>query len=216
MLRRVVVDKCHLIFTASHWRQKLAKLKNLRLLLCLIVLLTATLPPSRECELEAGMLHCLAEHAILCVVVLSWQARGDSARGRLTAAVVVACDRREGRGVLPQQGTWLGSGGLIVATLALGTGVDYPGVVYILHVGMPWSMIDFAQESGRGGRAREEAMGLFLTGRSLLDVTSVEREMRYMLGARQLGAGQYRWYEQLLLGMAGQLGLSNSADTAES
>ncbi|KAF2462549.1 uncharacterized protein BDR25DRAFT_132956 [Lindgomyces ingoldianus] len=56
MLRQVVVDECHLIFTASHWRQKLAKLKNLRLLPCPIVLLTATLPPSRECELEAGML----------------------------------------------------------------------------------------------------------------------------------------------------------------
>ncbi|KAF1955661.1 hypothetical protein CC80DRAFT_88365 [Byssothecium circinans] len=46
---------------------------------------------------------------------------------------------------------WLKDGGLMVATSALGTGVDFPGVVYILHVGMPWSMIDYAQESGRGG-----------------------------------------------------------------
>jgi len=50
---------------------------------------------------------------------------------------------------------WLTEGGLIVATSALGTGVDFPGITFILHVGMPWSMIDFAQESGRGGRAGE-------------------------------------------------------------
>jgi hypothetical protein len=50
---------------------------------------------------------------------------------------------------------WEAEGGLIVATSALGTGVDYPGIVFVLHVGMPWSMIDFAQESGRGGRNGE-------------------------------------------------------------
>jgi superfamily II DNA helicase RecQ len=33
LLRRVVLDECHLIFTSSDWRPKLAKLKNLRLLL---------------------------------------------------------------------------------------------------------------------------------------------------------------------------------------
>ncbi|KAF1963864.1 hypothetical protein CC80DRAFT_397822, partial [Byssothecium circinans] len=31
---------------------------------------------------------------------------------------------------------WLKDGGLMVATLALGIGVDFPRVVYILHVGM--------------------------------------------------------------------------------
>jgi superfamily II DNA helicase RecQ len=39
---------------------------------------------------------------------------------------------------------WIEKGGLIVATLALGTGVDIAGVVYILYVRMPWSMTDFA------------------------------------------------------------------------
>ena len=39
---------------------------------------------------------------------------------------------------------WVEQGGLIVATSALGTGVDYAGIVYVLHVGMLWSMIDFA------------------------------------------------------------------------
>lgn len=51
--------------------------------------------------------------------------------------------------------TWEEKGGFITATSALGTGVDFPGVVFVLHVGVRWSMIDYAQESGRGGRAGE-------------------------------------------------------------
>jgi hypothetical protein len=73
---------------------------------------------------------------------------------------------------------WLRDGGWIVATSALGTGVDFLGVVYIVHVHMPWTVIDLAQEGGRGGRAGEveremqrnsddvdvQAMGTFLLG----------------------------------------------------
>jgi superfamily II DNA helicase RecQ len=39
-----------------------------------------------------------------------------------------------------------------VATSALGTGVDYPDIVYMLHVRVLYSIIDFAQESRRAGR----------------------------------------------------------------
>ena len=56
LLQQVVVDECHLLFTARHWRANLLKVKNLRLLGCLIVLLTATLPPVQEGELKASML----------------------------------------------------------------------------------------------------------------------------------------------------------------
>ena len=54
---------------------------------------------------------------------------------------------------------WLEKGGLMAATSALGTGVDFPGIVFVLHVGMPYGMIDFAQESGRAGRAGCAARG---------------------------------------------------------
>jgi len=67
---------------------------------------------------------------------------------------------------------WLQEGGLIVATSALGTGVDFPGIVFILHVGMPWSMIDYAQESGRGGRAGERVDSVIL-----VEYSEVERTM---------------------------------------
>src|SRR5271156_2957757 len=48
-----------------------------------------------------------------------------------------------------------GSGGWIVATGALGTGIDIPGVVYIVHLGRPYGLTSFMQQAGRGGRAGE-------------------------------------------------------------
>ena len=55
LLQQVVVDECYLIFTSSDQQPKLAKLKSLQLLPCPIILLTATLPPVQEEELEESM-----------------------------------------------------------------------------------------------------------------------------------------------------------------
>jgi superfamily II DNA helicase RecQ len=41
---------------------------------------------------------------------------------------------------------------IVVATSLLGAGVDIPHVRDIWHFGIPWSLIDFAQETGRAGR----------------------------------------------------------------
>ena len=48
-----------------------------------------------------------------------------------------------------------GRGGWIVATGALETGIDIPGVVYIIHLGRPYGLTSFMQQAGRGGRAGE-------------------------------------------------------------
>jgi superfamily II DNA helicase RecQ len=39
---------------------------------------------------------------------------------------------------------WLERGGLIVVTSALGIGVDFLGIVFTLHVDIPYGIIDFA------------------------------------------------------------------------
>ena len=43
----------------------------------------------------------------------------------------------------------------IVATGALGTGIHIPGIVYVVHIGRPYGLTSFAQQSGRGGRGGE-------------------------------------------------------------
>ncbi|KAL2209736.1 hypothetical protein CC79DRAFT_1365156 [Sarocladium strictum] len=43
----------------------------------------------------------------------------------------------------------------IVAIVALGTGIDVPGIKHVIHLEALYSIIDYAQEAGRVGRARE-------------------------------------------------------------
>jgi superfamily II DNA helicase RecQ len=48
---------------------------------------------------------------------------------------------------------WMqGNGGWIVATGALGTGINIQGIIYVIHVDRPYGLTSFAQQSGRGGR----------------------------------------------------------------
>jgi superfamily II DNA helicase RecQ len=56
VLRRVVINECHLAITADSWRTTLRRLKDVRLLPCQQVLLTATLPPLQEGQLRETML----------------------------------------------------------------------------------------------------------------------------------------------------------------
>ncbi|KAK4074907.1 hypothetical protein Purlil1_12838 [Purpureocillium lilacinum] len=44
----------------------------------------------------------------------------------------------------------------IVATTGLGTGIDVQGIIGVVHAGPPYGLVDFAQQTGRGGRRRGE------------------------------------------------------------
>ncbi|KAH9205095.1 P-loop containing nucleoside triphosphate hydrolase protein [Leptodontidium sp. 2 PMI_412] len=50
----------------------------------------------------------------------------------------------------------------IVATAALGTGIDVPGITHIFHLKAPHSIIDYAQEAGRAGRAGERVTAVII------------------------------------------------------
>ena len=79
---------------------------------------------------------------------------------------------------------WLQHGGFLVATSALGTGVDFPGIVLVIHMDLPYGMMDFAQESGRAGRAGErvESVIVIETGvaERVRDNVQESRERRVM------------------------------------
>ncbi len=185
LLRRVIINECHLTFTSSDWRPKLAQVKNLRLLQCLMVLLTATLPPLAEVELGKAMLIPLATYIWASTVRANTRYTVQGCvRGKAEETALAVCRRQQERldgmkgvvycwvraqcedmacelgcpyyhaGVVDREGgleRWLDGGGWIIATSALRTGVDFPGIVFVLHVGLPHGMIDYAQESGRAG-----------------------------------------------------------------
>lgn len=51
---------------------------------------------------------------------------------------------------------WKASGGFIVSTTALSTGLNYETVKAVIHSGLPYGLIEFAQASGRAGRDPNE------------------------------------------------------------
>lgn len=55
---------------------------------------------------------------------------------------------------------WAAGGGhrWITATTGLGTGVDIEGIVAVVHMGQPYGLVDFIQQTGRGGRRRGEVV----------------------------------------------------------
>jgi superfamily II DNA helicase RecQ len=80
---------------------------------------------------------------------------------------------------------WIeGPGGWIVATGALGTGINIEGIVWVVHVDRPYGLTSFVQQSGRGGRNGEVSESVVVTRiqhsqgykrRALLSEYSVEQ-----------------------------------------
>jgi superfamily II DNA helicase RecQ len=210
-LRRVVIDECHLAFTSSDYRPKLAHLKRLRSLHCPTVLLTATLPPVLEVDLSESLLVPLAQYIRAVTVrkntryAIHWCPSGQDVATTAVSLIRRQTERLRGqRGVVycrtravcealaedlgclfyhaghaektAQLEQWLDAGGFIVTTSALGTGVDYPGIVMVIHVGVPYGMIDFAQESGRAGRQGQTVDSVVVVGAA--EVLALSRQTR--------------------------------------
>lgn len=68
----------------------------------------------------------------------------------------------------------MAKGGFLTATRALGMGMDFLGVVYIVHVGIPYRLINFAQESGHGGRNGEAVDSIILLDRQASACSELE------------------------------------------
>jgi superfamily II DNA/RNA helicase len=71
-------------------------------------------------------------------------------------------DSRQRAGVLDAFRT--GKMKVVVATNALGMGVDIPDIEWIIHADEPRDMLDYAQESGRAGRDGRISQAILVTG----------------------------------------------------
>ena len=118
---------------------------------------------------------------------------------------------------------WLGgSGGWIIATGALGTGVNIHGIVEVIHIDRPYGLTSFAQQSGCRGRDREisqstiiaqVASGANTRATALQSDYTVEKinddamtDYIQSQGCRQMVLGRY---------LDGELGLSSCKDSVE-
>lgn len=199
-LDRVVIDECHLLFTAAdEYRIKLRGLVLLRNLACPFMFLTGTLPPLRQREFEEAMYlqsplyirasshRVNARYAVLRIRngrgIAEVKTLMDSRLEQLEPGekgVIYCTSHAKCRALaryldchyyhskpedcdthfLAQREagfqSWVrGETPYIVATAALGTGIDVPGITHIIHLDAPHSIIDYAQEAGRAGRAGE-------------------------------------------------------------
>lgn len=199
-LDHVVIDECHLTFTAAEtYRSKLRGLVLLRSLGCPFVFLTGTLPPLRQRDFEEAMqlqnpLYIRASshrlnvrYAVLRVRngrgVMEVKRRVEARLPDLSAGEkgIIYCTSQAKCKALARQldchyyhalrddsdsqfiaqreegfQAWLrGEAPYIVATAALGTGIDVAGIIHVIHLEAPFSIIDYAQEAGRAGRTGE-------------------------------------------------------------
>ena len=67
-------------------------------------------------------------------------------------------DEKRRKHVLEQWASGRGGNRWITATTGLGTGVDIPGIVGVVHMEQPYGLVDFVQQTGRGGRRAGEVV----------------------------------------------------------
>ncbi len=232
-LDRVVVDECHLMFTAAdEYRGKLRGLVLLRNLGCPFVFLTGTLPPLCQREFEDAMqlqnplyirasshrvnikysvLHVRNGRGFMEVKKLVDARLGTLAPGEKgvvycashakckVLARLLRCHYYHGSHhksdtlFLAEREAgfqaWLqGTVPYIVATAALGTGIDVPGITDVIHLEAPHSIIDYAQEAGRAGRAGEHATATIVVEDKDWPVEDLAKEGGIEVKAREVDA----------------------------
>jgi len=193
VLNRIVIDECHVVLNDQpNFRRQMQELGELINVEAQMMLLTATLPPSKEKKLWRRM--SFDETKVLLfrtstvrsnvryqVIKVQRDSR-DEEKGRVVRMVEGKLKKiRDGKIVVycnsvrkvkdlaealdcdgyhhhaEEKGEKLkrfmsGEKRVIVATSALGLGIDIPDIRVIIHTEQPRSLLNYAQESGRAGR----------------------------------------------------------------
>ncbi|KAG6109087.1 hypothetical protein E4U13_006111 [Claviceps humidiphila] len=204
-LRRVFLDECHLAITAHSWRPKLIRLPKLRSISAPTIMLTATLPLHIEREFKKTMLlvqdPCWLIRDSTARKSTRYMVKSTVADGKLIEEAIKVCKEQmdvlqpEAKMIVfcPLQEPVYNTGrrfGLQLLLLRVATqhrrhsalederglcGVNYKDVALTVHVGMPYGLIDFAQESGRAGRDGEAVASYILLEKTWYAVESERR-----------------------------------------
>lgn len=132
-------------------------------------------------QAKAGKSAEEAEDEEVCELAKRWRRQNSQGRIMIYAVERERVDRLAARvgcpafhskvdtaeGKLRRLKEWKEGGLMIAGTKALGLGIDVPDVRLVLHAGMPYSMKDLIQESGRAGRdgQKSEAIVVCAAGR---------------------------------------------------
>jgi hypothetical protein len=99
---------------------------------------------------------------------------------------------------------WTEGGGspFLVGTSGLGAGLDYAHVRLVLHVGEPYGLVDFVQESGRAGRDGMAAESAVLLRHEWTARAEAVLEPNELMLQRFLGPGgcRRRWIDEYMDG----------------
>lgn len=209
---RIVIDECHVILNRkSSFRREMAKLGDLVRAETQMVLVTATLPPSKQKELYRRMfwkgldvdehrMRTVRKNIRYGVHVVKKTAQGKASQTVYDEAVVRIAqaknrEHQPGKVIVyvnsVSKATRLAEklgvdayyseahlkaemfhrfrnsgNGMIVATSALGLGIDIPDIRAVIHADTPRCLEEYSQESGRAGRDRRfsEAIAVVQAG----------------------------------------------------
>ncbi|KJZ69622.1 hypothetical protein HIM_10985 [Hirsutella minnesotensis 3608] len=141
----------------------------------------------------------------VCEIVRGWRAAheqgkvivygGTTERVKQVAAELGCRGYWRGAGGEEEKARWLaewrevkgGEAGWIAATNALGMGIDDPNVRMVVHAGIPRQLVDFVQESGRGGRDGSKSESVVVIRRSWL------RQQSEAMATQPSGGERDKW-----------------------